>query len=156
MTRHSWIALVGILAAATALFAQTPPQLSGTWTLNTAKSKNIGMMAALKDTITVTHTAREIVIHHVTSFQGQDGSRDVRYSLDGRADTNEGPMGDRNQTVSQWVSSKLVTTWTKDGAVAGTKSVMTETVSVSADGKTMTFESVRGTNAPVVMVFDRQ
>lgn len=150
------IAPVLIVVAATMLLAQKAPELSGTWVLNTAKSQNIGMMAALKDTIIVTQTARDIVIHHVTSFQGQAGSRDVRYTFDGTTGTNDGPMGDRNDTVSKWVGQRLVTTWTKDGAVAGTKAVMTETLSVSPDGKTLTFESVRGANAPVVMVFDKQ
>jgi len=34
--------------------------------------------------------------------------------------------------------------------------VRIETRSVSADGSTMTLESVRGSNAPVVMVFDKK
>ncbi|MGH9411875.1 MAG: hypothetical protein ACRD1V_20765 [Vicinamibacterales bacterium] len=119
-------------------------------------SQNIGMMTALKDTVTITQTPREITIRHVTSFQGQDGSRELRYDLTGKAGTNEGPMGDRNETVTKWVGTKLVTTWTKDGAVAGTKTVSTETCSMSPDGKTLTFETVRGANAPVIMVFEKE
>ena len=138
------------------LSAQNAPDFSGTWVLNTAKSQNIGMMSALQDTITVTQTAREIVVRHATSFQGQAGSREVRYDLAGKTGTNEGPMGDRNETVSKWVGEKLVTTWTKDGAVAGTRSVMTETCSLTPDKKTLTLASVRGDNAPVVMVFEKR
>ena len=145
-----------LIASAATISAQKTPDFSGTWTLSTAKSKNIGMMSALKDTITILQTPREVVVRHATSFQGQDGSREVRYLLDGKTGANEGPMGDRNETVTKWVGNTLVTTWTKDGAVAGTKSVMTETCSLSADGRTITFESVRGANPPVVMVFDKQ
>jgi hypothetical protein len=65
-------------------------------------------------------------------------------------------MGDRNETVAKWIDGKLVSTWTRDGAVAGTKSVMTETRSLSADGKTMSVESARGANPPLVMVFDKR
>jgi hypothetical protein len=54
------------------------------------------------------------------------------------------------------MEGKLVATWTRDGAVAGTKSVMTETRSLSTDGKTMSVESARGANPPLVMVFDRR
>jgi hypothetical protein len=49
-----------------------------------------------------------------------------------------------------------VSTWTSQGAVAGTKVVRTETRSLSADGKTMTLQTVRGNNPPVIMVFDRK
>jgi hypothetical protein len=143
-------------AFAVTTFAQKIPDFSGTWELNTAKSKNIGMMVALQDTMTVTQTPLEIVIRHVTSFDGQPGSREVRYDLAGKPGTNEGPMGDRNETVTKWVGDALVTTWTKDGAVAGTRSVMTERCSLSPDKKTMTFESARGDSAPVVMVFERR
>ena len=52
--------------------------------------------------------------------------------------------------------SKLVTTWTSDSAVAGKKVVRTETRSISPDGKVMTVESVRGSNPPIVMVFEKQ
>jgi hypothetical protein len=65
-------------------------------------------------------------------------------------------MGDHNETVAKWVGGKIVTTWTREGAVAGTKSVLTETRSLSSDGKTMTLESVRGEASAVVMVFDKQ
>lgn len=151
---RSILALVA--ACGVTLSAQKAPDFSGTWVFNSAKSQNVGMMSALQDTITVTQTAREIVVRHATSFQGQADSREVRYDLAGKAGTNEGPMGDRNETVSKWVGDELVTTWTKDGAVAGTRSVMTETCSLSADKKALTFASVRGGNAPVVMVFEKR
>jgi hypothetical protein len=65
-------------------------------------------------------------------------------------------MGDPNQTVTKWTGSTLETAWTQDGAVAGTKVVRKETRSVSADGKTMSDEFVRGPNPPMVLVFDKQ
>ena len=65
-------------------------------------------------------------------------------------------MGQTNDTVSKWNDGHLVTTWTSNGAIAGTKIVRTETRSLSADGKTMTVESTRGSTAPIVMVFDKK
>jgi hypothetical protein len=143
-------------AAPGGLLGQSPPNFSGKWALDTAKSKNLGMMATLEDTLTISQTAAALVIKDDSTFQGQKNSRELRYDLTGKATTNEGPMGDRNETVAKWVDGKLVTTWTRDGAVAGTKSVMTETRSLSADGKTMSVESVRGTNPALVMVYDKK
>ena len=144
------------LVFATVVSAQSVPNFSGRWVLNTAKGKNLGMMSALKDTLDISQTAKELVIHDTSSFQGRDNTRELRYDLSGKTVANDGPMGDHNETVAKWVAGKIVTTWTRDGAVAGTKSVMTETRSLSADGKTMTLESVRGESPAVVMVFEKQ
>jgi len=144
------------LAFVTVVSAESVQNFSGRWVLNTAKGKNLGMMAALKDTVDISQTAKELVIHDTSSFQGRDNTRELRYDLSGKSIPNDGPMGDHNETVAKWVAGKIVTTWTRDGAVAGTKSVMTETRSLSADGKTMTLESVRGESPAVVMVFEKQ
>jgi hypothetical protein len=149
--------VIGVTMVATAgLHGQSTPNFAGKWVLNTARSKNLGMMAALEDTLSILQTPTELVIKDDSSFQGQQNSRELHYNLTGKANTNEGPMGDRNETVATWMDGKLVTTWTRDGAVAGTKSVMTETRSLSSDGKTMTVESARGANPPLVMVFDKR
>jgi hypothetical protein len=151
------VIVIGIVVAASAgLQGQSTPSFAGKWVLNTGKSKNLGMMAALENTLMISQTATELVIKDDSSFQGQQNSRELHYNLTGKATSNEGPMGDRNETVAKWMDGKLVSTWTRDGAVAGTKSVMTETRSLSADGKTMSVESARGTNPPLVMVFDKR
>lgn len=149
--------VIAIMVAATVgVHSQSTPSFAGKWTLNTGKSRNLGMMAALEDTLTISQTSTELVIKDDSRFQGQQSSRELHYDLTGKATTNEGPMGDRNETVAKWIDGRLVTTWTRDGAVAGTTSVMTETRSLSADGKTMTIESARGSNPPLVMVFDKR
>ena len=153
-TRIVAIFVVAIVSAAM-LHAETT-NFSGKWTLNTAKSKNLGMMSTLEDTLTISQTVTELVITDTSAFMGQQNTRQLRYSLEGKTTVNEGPMGDRNDTISKWVDGKLVSSWTRDGAVAGTKSVMTETRSLSADGKTMSVKSARGTAAPLVMVFEKR
>jgi hypothetical protein len=65
-------------------------------------------------------------------------------------------MGDPNQTVTKWVGTTLETTWTRDGAVAGTKSVSQETRWLSDSGKTMSDQYARGSKDPMVIVFDKQ
>src|SRR5438552_929356 len=155
MRRHV-IALLVVVGAIPLVQAPTPPNFSGTWVLNTSKSQNLGMMAALEDTLTIAQRPTALVITDRSSFQGQQNTRELHYDLTGKPTTNDGPMGDKNETVAKWVASTVVTTWTADGAVAGTKVVRTETRSLSPDGKTMTVESVRGSNAPLIMVFDKK
>jgi hypothetical protein len=156
MKLRTLVLSLSLLILGLSLSAQAPANFAGTWVLNTAKGKNLGMMASLQDTVQISQTATELVVRHSSSFQGQPNTRELRYALDGKAVMNDGPMGDHNDTVAKWVGRTLVTTWTKEGAVAGTTSVMTETRSLSSDGKTMSLESVRGSNAPVVMVYERQ
>jgi hypothetical protein len=129
---------------------------SGSWQLNAEKSKDIGMMAQMKmiQAIEQSDSAIDVTIH--TTFQGRDGESKTHYDLKGKPVANQLPMQGPSETVSKWDGDKLVTTWTSESAVAGgPKVVRTETRSLSADGKTMTVESVRGPNS-VVMVFDKK
>ena len=143
--------------AAVAAFAAQHASFAGNWEFNPGKSKNIGMMSQMKmsQTIDQSDTSLDVTTH--TTFQGKDDDSKTHYDLAGRPATNESPMGGPAETVSQWQGGKLVTTWTSESAVAGgPKVVRTETRSLSADGKTMTVESARGSNPAMVMVFERK
>jgi hypothetical protein len=155
MTVRALVITVGVSLAGI-VQGQTPTNFSGTWVFNPSRSQNVGMMASMEDTVTIVQTPAQLTIADRARMQGQDSTREVRFDLNGKPVTNAGPMGDQNETVAEWNDRKLIVTWTADGAVAGTNVVRTETRSLSADGKTMTVESVRGSNAPVVMVFDKR
>ena len=114
------------------------------------------MMAAIQETLTIAQTAGKLTVDSKATFQGKDTLRQVNFDLTGKPVINEGAMGDRAETVSKWVDDKLVTTWTSEGAVAGTRVLRTETRSLSADGQTLTVESVRGTNPPLLMAYERK
>ena len=156
MSKSGLLVVLLAVAAPASSHAQASPDFKGTWVLNTSRSKNIGMMSTLQDTVTIAQTAAEVTIKDQSSFQGQERTRELHYDLTGKPETNEGPMGDRSETVSKWVGDKLVTTWTSEGAVAGTKVIRTETRSLADGGKTMIVESVRGSNPPLSMVFERK
>ena len=145
-----------ICLAAIAVFAGEKADFSGTWDLSPEKSKNIGMMTQMKMTATVqqSESALDIAVH--SNYQGRDQDSKTHLDLTGNPATNESPMGGPNETVSKWDGNKLVTTWTGPSAVAGKNVVRTETRSLSADGKVMTVESMRGSNPPLVMVFDKK
>jgi hypothetical protein len=143
-------------AAAAAGTSAAPADFSGRWVFSPGKSANIGMMAGLEIHAAVEQSPAALTVHEDSTFQGQKSARDLRYDLGGKPVPNRSPMGDPSETVSRWEEGRLVTVWTSQGAVAGTKVVRTETRSLSADGKTMTLESVRGNAAPVVMIFERE
>src|SRR5436190_14901129 len=121
------LAISLVVCAATLVHAQSPTNFAGAWVLNTGRSQNLGMMSTLQTTLTIAQTATEVVIKDQSSFQGQQSMRELHYDLTGKATTNDGPMGDRNETVVKWLGAKLVATWTAEGAVAGTRVVRTET-----------------------------
>lgn len=148
---------VVVLCMAGLAAGQKGIELSGSWQFNPGKSKNVGMMAQMKiwEDIVQTNAALDIVGHG--TFMGKEDQTKTHYDLTGKPATNLSPMAGPSETISKWVDGKLVTTWASESAVpGGPKSVRTETRSLSADGKTMTVESVREPNAPVVMVFDRK
>lgn len=148
-------ALLLILAAAAAVAADSLPDFSGTWKLDTARGENLGMMSAMQQTVVIAQSKDAITLKEASDFQGQKSARDVRYDLSGAPAKNPGSMGGEAETIAKWVDGKLVVTWTTEGAVAGSKNVRTETRSLSADGRTMTVESVRGTGKAVVMVYGK-
>ena len=140
-----------------AALAGKRPEFTGSWEFNATKSKNIGMMMQIKMTQTIRQTDTSLDVQSHTTFQGSDQDMKTHYDLTGKPAANDSPMAGASETVSKWDADKLVTVWTSASAVAGGETVVrTETRSLSVDGSTMTIESVRGSNPPVVMVFDRK
>ena len=74
----------------------------------------------------------------------------------GKPVINYAAMGERSETVSTWVNDSLVTTWTSEGAIAGTEVVRTETRSLSEDGDSMMVATARGDRPAMVLVYERQ
>lgn len=152
--------LLGLVVAAllslSGITAVAAPDFSGTWVMKAAKGKNLGMMATMQITLKIEQKQNSLKVLETSKFNGQEQTRELNYDLTGKAAANKGPMGDPNETVTKWAGSTLETTWTQEGAMAGTKVTRTETRSLSDDGKTMTDQYVRGSNAPMVLVFEKQ
>jgi hypothetical protein len=149
--------ILALCLMATGAFAQKPSDFSGAWQFNPEKSKNVGMMAQMKMIQTIAQSDSSLDTTTHTTYQGRDEDSKTHYDLTGKAATNESPMGGPSETISKWDVGKLVTMWTSESAVAGgPKVVRKETRSLSPDGKTMTVESVRGSNPAIVMVFDKK
>jgi hypothetical protein len=154
-TRH-FLAALAALALSAAALAQDKADFSGTWVLDTTRGKNLGMVKAIQETVVINQTADKLVAEHSSTFGGNTTTRQVTYDLTGKPVPNEGAMGEKSDTVAQWDGPKLVVTWTSEGAVAGTKSVKTETRTLSDGGKTMTVVSARSGRDPMEMVYGRK
>lgn len=154
--KTSRIAMLLILAVSLSAFAAQRPEFSGIWIFNPDKSRNIGMMSQMQMTQTIQQSSTALDVTSNTTFQGNDQRMQTHYDLTGKPATNDSPMEGSSQTVSNWDGEKIVTTWTSQGAVAGTKTVRTETRSLSSDGKTMTVESMRGSKPVTFIVFDKK
>lgn len=149
------IALAILLSGAPA-FGQAVADFSGSWELNPAEGENLGMMAAVKESLTISQTEAELSIAFTDVFGGNTTTRQVTYDLGGDPVTNFTAMGEQSETVAAWVDDRLVVTWTSEGAIAGTTVERTETRSLSDDGFTMTVTSARGSKPPMVMVYEKR
>jgi hypothetical protein len=144
-----WLAMTATAAAANADF-------SGTWVLNVTKGENLGMVAALQETLVLSQSDDALVADYTDVFQGKETKRQVTYDLGGAPVENFAAMGDPSETETTWDGASLVTTWTSEGAVAGTKVVKTETHELSADGQVLTITTARGDRPPMVLVYEKQ
>ncbi|MGI8741402.1 MAG: hypothetical protein ACR2NN_02305 [Bryobacteraceae bacterium] len=145
-----------LVAAQLAMPVLAQQSFSGKWEFDASQSKNVGMMAQMKLTATVKQTRDEITIANVSIFDGKEQTSELRFDLTGKPVPNQDPMGATAETITKWDGNRLVTTWTSPGSVAGTKSVRTETRSLSDDGRTMTVESKRGQSPAMAMLYQRR
>ena len=149
--------LAMLCVAAGVAFAAEHANFSGSWEFHPEKSKNVGMMSQMKMIQAIEQSQTVLDVNTRTTFQGKDDDSKAHYDLTGKPVSNESPMGGPAETVTKWQAGKLVTTWTSESAVAGgPKVVRTETRFLSADGRTMTVQSVRGSSPALVMVFEKK
>jgi hypothetical protein len=108
----------------TMVFAQT--DFSGSWTLNTSKSKLAERSFAPKS-VTIVQSKDDISIETRSEFQGEERVRTSKYTLDGKECTNK---GFRDMDV------KSTAVWSAD------KKALTITSKIQMDNGDMTMKSV--------------
>ena len=159
MTRKllSLASLAIALGMATLGLADAVPNFAGTWVLNTDKGQNLGMVKAVSETVVITQTPARLTADFSSTFMLKTTRRQVNYDLTGKTSIpNEGPMGDKADTLARWDGNKLVVSWTSEGAVAGTKIVKIETRALSADGKTMSVATQRPGKDVMELVYEKK
>lgn len=136
--------------------AQDAPDLSGTWVLDTKRGENLGMMAALEQTLVVSQDADEILLDFTNVFRGSESTRQVTLALNGDIVDNVAGMGDPSKTQTSWDGGRLVTIWTTPSAIPGNEVKRTETHALSDDGATLTVTSERANRPTMTMVYGKQ
>lgn len=128
-----------IFAAQTRVAAQGVPNLTGTWTLAADKSDFGPMPAPTSRTDVIDHREPAITIKRtiLNSGSAAAASFDLKYAVDGKPHTNTTPQGEVTSTL-KWDGAVLVIT-SQVPTPAGTAEV-TDRLSLSADGKTLTFD----------------
>lgn len=145
-----------VLLVSFGMTAQAATDFAGTWVLNTKKGENLGMMAALEQTLVVAQTDVQMTLDFSNVFRGQTTTRKVTLDLGGTVVDNVAGMGDPSKTESKWDGEELVTTWTTASAIPGTEVKRTETHSLAEDGATLTVTSERASRPTMVMVYEKQ
>ena len=156
MNKLLTIPLYLVLTIAANVQAQEVPDFSGTWVLDTSRGESLGMVAAIKQTAVISQTADKLILDVTSSFMGSKTVQQLNYDLTGGPTINETAMGEVSETLASWVDNTLVTVWTSEGAIAGSKVVRTETRWLSENSRTMTVSTTRGDKATRIMIFDRQ
>ena len=144
---------LGVLAASLSLCAAD--MLSGTWKLNTAKSKYSPGPAPKSTTITYSMDGDWVVMKiDAVTADGKPASFSNRYKFDGKEHPYKTPNLDGT------ISAKRIDDMHTEAAIKGGKAHGTSHTVISKDGKTRTLTTT-GTNAegkPVknVAVYDKQ
>lgn len=142
-------------AAIAATPLDAPVDFRGTWILNTDRGENLGMMKAVKETIVAAQTEDQITFDMTDVFAGMTTTRTVVYDVNGATMPNKAAMGAESETVTKWDGDKLVTIWTAEGAISGTKTERTEIRWLSDGGKTLSVSMSRADNPAILFVFEK-
>jgi hypothetical protein len=126
---------------------------SGTWVLNSNKGENLGMVAAIDQTLVVTQSETQLILDYTNVFMGTH-KRMVTLDLSGTEAENPAAMGDPSTTESAWDGDNLVTTWATE-RMLGDPLESTETIELAADG-TMIISTERANKPTMILVYEKQ
>jgi hypothetical protein len=135
-----------LFAACVLIFAQgAKPNFSGVWNLDKDKSDMSGGPGGgprmVSPSMTIEHKDPQLIIKRKFEFQGEERTQEMKYTTDGKPNTNEGFRGRTVKSKTSWDGDKLVTEATRE-TPQGTFETK-ETYSLSDDGKSLTIEMTR-------------
>lgn len=154
LTRAALALLLALPAAP--VLAQSPPDFSGTWALDLARS-NFGQLPTPESRVDVIqHTEPRLVIKRTTVANGTQSVVDITYAVDGQPHQNTAG-GSPISSVLRWDGATLVVTSTVTTPQGDLEIV--DRMSLSADGRTLTQQrtlNIQGQELAQTMVFTRR
>jgi len=126
------VSLLGIPAQA------APPNMSGDWKLNLAKSNFGGFPAPQSITQKISHDGLKLTMTIVQKGAQGETTSQLAYTTDGKPVTNK-LQGGESKGSAQWIGDKLMIESSREiqGATLTQKDIWT----LSSDGKTLTIDS---------------
>ena len=121
----------------TTLFAQT--DFSGSWKLNSSKSKLGDQFSMAPKTIVVSQKSGDISVEKHSEFQGNEITSTDKYTLDGKECVNKGFMDTEKKSKAVWSDDKKSLTVTSKIPIQGETMTIIEVYSMK-DGS-MTIQS---------------
>ncbi len=94
-----------LIAFAFSTFAFAQTDFSGTWTLNTSKSK-LGERNFAPKSVVIVQKGNEMSVESHNEFQGQERTRTNKYTLDGKECTNPGFRDSEIKSTANWSADK--------------------------------------------------
>lgn len=142
-----------LIAFAFSTFAFAQVDFSGTWALNTSKSK-LGDRSFAPQKVVITQKGNEMTVETTSDFQGQERTRSNKYTLDGKESTNEGFGGNPVKSTAVWSADKKVLTVTTKMDMQGNEMVIKAVYKM--DGPNLVIDQSFGDFGSETQVFDKK
>ena len=146
--------LVSALIFATVAFAQT--DFSGTWKLNSSKSK-LGERSFAPKELVITQTGNDLNIESHSQFQDREMTRTNKYTLDGKECVNAGFRDTEVKSTAVWSDDKKVLTISSKFPMQNGEMKMTAVYKI--DGESLVVESSSSSSfgdRSETQIFDKQ
>jgi len=104
------IFLLATVFFSTILFAQ--PDFSGTWKLNSTKSKLGDEFSMAPKEIIIVQKGNDMNVERHSEFQGQEFTINDKFTLDGKECINDGWQGSKKKSTAVWSDDKKTLTIT--------------------------------------------
>ena len=150
------IYLVAMLFCATLVSAQGI-DFSGTWKLNSSKSKLGDQFSMAPNEIIVVHKANDMSVEKHSSFQGQEFTSTDKFTLDGKECVNAGFMDTEKKSTAVWSEDKTTLKITSKIPMQGETMTIVEVYKM--DDENMVIEAAASSSygdMSETMVYDKQ
>lgn len=146
-----------VMLFCTTLVSAQGIDFSGTWKLNSSKSKLNDQFSMAPNEIVVVHKANDMSVEKHSSFQGQNFTTQDKLTLDGKECVNTGIMDTEKKSTAVWSDDKKLLTVSSKIPMQGETMTIVEVYKM--DGNNMVIEASASSSygdMSETMVYDKQ
>lgn len=142
-----------MLAFAFSTFAFAQTNFSGTWTLNTSKSK-LSEQSFAPSKVVIAQNGNVMSVETTSDMMGQTNTRTNKYTLDGKESSNEGFGGNPVKSTAVWSADKKALTVSTKMSMQGNEMIIKAVYKM--DGSNLVIDSSFGDFGSETQVFDKK